>query len=75
LEAQALAKKFGLSSATFSRFASIRWSEGENLRFSNVPDLWSNTAGVLAANPDFVEAAGRAGVLAKIRQITESNGL
>jgi len=75
LSAQTLAKRFGLSDATFSRFASTRWSHGQNLRFSNVPDLWSNTAQVLASNPDFVETAGRAGVLATISQITESNGL
>lgn len=75
LKAQSLAKEFALSDAAFSRFASTRWSRRSKLRFSNVPDLWSNTAGVLASNPDFAEAASRAGVLATIRQISESTML
>lgn len=73
LKAQPLAKEFGLSDAAMSRFASTRWSRVPNLRFSNVPDLWSNTAQVLATNPDFSAAAGRAGVLTTISQIIESN--
>ena len=73
LKAQPLAKEFGLSDAAFSRFASTRWSRVPNLKFSNVPDLWSNTAQVLATNPDFSAAAGRAGVLTTISQIIESN--
>ena len=72
LNAQVLAESFGLSGATFSRFASIRWGRDEKNNISNVPDLWSNTAEVLASSPDFVEVAGRAGVLTKIKQITES---
>jgi len=54
----AVAKAFGLSKATFSRFAGSRW----NASNPNIPDLWLNTAQVLAVHPDFKEAAVEAGV-------------
>jgi len=53
-----LARKFGLSKATFSRFAGSRWHKSET---GAIPDLWRNTSHVLAMNPDFkatVIAAG-----------------
>ena len=53
-----LAKEFGLSKATFSRFAGSRWHNSET---GAIPDLWRNTSHVLAMNPDFkatVIAAG-----------------
>lgn len=53
-----LSKKFGLSKATFSRFSGSRWYKSET---GTVPDLWRNTAHVLAMDPDFkatVIAAG-----------------
>jgi hypothetical protein len=53
-----VAKTFGLSKATFSRFAGSRW----NASNTNIPDLWLNTAQVLAGHPDFKEAAMEAGV-------------
>ena len=70
LKAQDLARQFAISDAAFSRFASTRWNR--ELGISKVPDLWSNTASVLASNADFSQAAGRAGVLSTISQIIES---
>ena len=53
-----VAKIFGLSKATFSRFAGSRW----NVSKQHIPDLWLNTAQVLSIHPDFKEAALEAGV-------------
>jgi hypothetical protein len=53
-----IARYFGLSKATFSRFAGSRW-KASNKR---IPDLWLNTAQVLSTHPDFKEAAKQAGV-------------
>jgi len=58
----AVAKDFGLSKPTFSRFAGSRWNESE----SNIPDLWQNTAQVLSVHPVFKEAAMEAGVWEKV---------
>lgn len=44
-----IAQEFGLSKATFSRFAGGSWSDSE----SRIPDLWRNTARVLSKLPTF----------------------
>jgi hypothetical protein len=54
----AVAKIFGLSKATFSRFAGSRWKASK----PHIPDLWLNTAQVLAVHPDFKKTAVEAGV-------------
>ena len=56
---QQVASEFGLSKATFSRFAGSQWHASEN---KAIPDLWMNTAQVLSTQPDFREAAIEAGV-------------
>jgi hypothetical protein len=60
----AVAKRFGLSKATFSRFAGSRWHVSK----PNIPDLWFNTAQVLALYPDFKEAAVKAGVWKQVQR-------
>ncbi len=58
-----VAQSFGLSKASLSRFAGPAWSG--NAR-QEIPDLWANTAHVLAGNTLFsevVENAGFAGVI------------
>lgn len=56
-EAQ-IAQEFGLSTPTFSRFAGRRWSNGTHEIFpANVPDLWKNTAHILANHPQFMATA------------------
>jgi hypothetical protein len=58
----ALASKYGLSKATLSRFAGVRWDGNRRMMLAAMPDLWRNTAKVLGSDADFVEAAKRAGV-------------
>jgi hypothetical protein len=50
-----LARKFGLSKSTFSRFAGSSWHHGTNGRQPKLPDLWANMAHVLATDPWFVK--------------------
>lgn len=57
-EDRKVARDFGLSKATFSRFAGSRWLP----MGSAIPDLWRNTAEVISKHTDFEEAAKRAGV-------------
>jgi hypothetical protein len=61
----ALAKAYGLNKATFSRFAGLRWSESGEGR---IPDLWRNTARLLAHDPRFRDAAEAAGVLSRVTE-------
>jgi hypothetical protein len=58
----AIAKTYGLSKSTFSRFAGSRWDASK----PNIPDLWLNTAQVLSVHPDFKEAAVEAGVWTQV---------
>ena len=64
---QKIARRFGLSTATFSRFAGRDWTEKDAIEF--VPDLWSNTAKVIAGNPVFKGFALKAGVFKTIHQV------
>lgn len=64
-----VAKQFGLSKATFSRFAGSQWLETE----SAMPDLWLNTAQVLSEHPTFKEVAKKAGVWQQV-EITLEKG-
>jgi len=62
-EAKNIASDFGLSKATFSRFAGSRWNNSpERNALSPVPDLWRNLAHVLASHSTFRKAAQKAGV-------------
>jgi hypothetical protein len=67
-EALSLARDFGVSPATLSRFAGSRWS-GEDGSNKPVPDLWVNTARMLSGEPVFVEAAQSAGVFSRVQQV------
>ncbi len=58
-EEKQIASAFGVSGATFSRFAGSRWRANESGR---IPDLWANTAQTLADHESFIEAAEEAGV-------------
>lgn len=61
-----LAAAFGLSKATFSRFAGSRLRAPRHEE-NAVPDLWRNTAQVLSRVPVFIEAAEEAGVMAAVK--------
>ena len=69
-KAETIARTFGLSKATFSRFAGCHWrrdsgASGE----SAVPDLWRNTAHILASCEEFVAVARQAGVWDRVRRV------
>jgi hypothetical protein len=53
-----IAKDFGLTKATYSRFAGSRWQQSE----SDVPDLWRNTAQVLKDHSIFRQVAQEMGL-------------
>ena len=59
-----LAREFGLSKATFSRFAGSHWNKSDG---NTIPDLWQNTAQVLAMNPDFKDVVIAAGIWKEVR--------
>ena len=70
----AVAHTFGLNKATLSRFASINWSSRKGSHDKTViPDLWRNTAGILAQHPDFIEAAKKAGVWDRVVSIARAS--
>ena len=64
-----IAEDFGLSKATFSRFAGSKWSEKLGKEKVEIPDLWKNTAKILASETDFTELALKAGVLPKLKKV------
>lgn len=61
---KAVAEAFGLSPATLSRFAGSRWRQSSS---GHIPDLWRNTAHVLASTRTFVQVAEEAGVWQQVR--------
>ena len=64
-----VAGQFKLSKASLSRFAGVHWN-GDG-KTENMPDLWRNTAHVIASDPIFVEVAREAGVWPRIRDLSE----
>jgi hypothetical protein len=64
-----IAEEFGLSKATFSRFAGSRWFQNE----STIPDLWLNTAKILSKHKVFREVIEEAGFL-KVVSATVKQG-
>lgn len=67
--AERIAGEYDLSKATFSRFAGSRWaSDDDTLSDRDIPDLWRNTAHVLASHDDFVDVAKQAGVWDRVRR-------
>ncbi len=59
-----IAKDFGLSKATFSRFAGSKWSKKD----SPPPDLWLNSAHVVSNHDAFREAAQEAGLWQQVQE-------
>jgi hypothetical protein len=53
-----VAKNFGLTKATFSRFAGSRWRQTD----SSIPDLWRNTAQMLKEHPIFRQVVKEMGL-------------
>jgi hypothetical protein len=59
-EAGRLARRFGLSESSLSRFAGGQWNTEDSPTY--VPDLWRNMANLIGKNTDFIDAAQAAGV-------------
>lgn len=62
-----IARRVGMDKVTYSRFAGTRWGGR-----TSIPDLWANTAHVLASNPDFIGAVRR--VRPRIEEIIRVTG-
>ena len=60
-----IANEYGLTKATFSRFAGSKWKHAN----SPIPDLWRNTAHVLSCFLVFRETAKSAGVWDQVEKI------
>jgi len=69
-EATQIAQHYGISKATLSRFAGSMWFEktGDN-KSVTIPDLWQNTAGILAGNHVFMETVLTSGVAGKLEEV------
>jgi hypothetical protein len=67
-----IAASFGLSPATFSRFAGAHWKKNCDDINCVPPDLWANVAHTLAGHSKFVMAASKAGVLKRVREILKA---
>ena len=66
-----IAASYGLSPATFSRFAGAHWNKDFD-GASSVPALWSNVAHTLAGHSKFVMAAKTAGVMKRVHAILKA---
>ena len=65
-----IAKKYGISKATFSRFAGSKWVEKiGDTDVVIIPDLWRNTAKILTGNPAFMETVLTSGFACKLKEI------
>jgi hypothetical protein len=64
-----IASEFGLSKATFSRFAGSRWFEKIDDEKIQIPDLWQNMAKLMATDPDFMELALSAGIMPRLKKV------
>jgi hypothetical protein len=69
----AIANDFGLSKATFSRFAGSQWRQRLTGKEGDaIPDLWRNTAKAIATDPIFLEAAQEAHVSSVVQRMLDS---
>lgn len=69
-----IATEFGLSKATFSRFAGSKWFEKIDDEKIQIPDLWQNMARIMATDTDFMELALSAGIMPKLKKVIEIIG-
>ncbi|MEX2389207.1 MAG: hypothetical protein WD534_15120 [Phycisphaeraceae bacterium] len=63
-----VARAFGMSKAAMSRFAGLRWTGASESAAPRIPDLWANTAQVLAEYRPFREAAESVGIWQEVRR-------
>lgn len=65
-----IANEFGISKATYSRFAGRDWNSNIN---GEVPDLWKNLAKIVVSNPILLENAIKLGIKPVIDNILKSS--
>ena len=68
-ELSQLAREYEISKSTLSRFAGIKWKEDKDSGIKYVPDLWRNTAKILAKYPVFMETVSAAGFADQIKGV------
>ena len=69
-----LADRFGLSRPTFSRFAGSRWRSNAGVPASySIPDLWRNTAQILAGHTVLARVARAVGVWRQVEMIANND--
>lgn len=68
LDDHVVAAAFGMSRATFSRFAGSRWLPGSD---RHIPDLYLNLARVIASSPTFRQVATETGLLSQIEAVAQ----
>ena len=66
-----IAHEFGLTTATFSRFAGSQWNASDLKGV--IPDLWRNLARLLASHEDFIAAATEAGIWNRVVAIQRAS--
>lgn len=65
-----IANDYDISKATFSRFAGSKWFEKiGGTEVVTIPDLWKNTAKILAGKPAFMETVVTSGVARRLEEI------
>jgi hypothetical protein len=67
--AAAIARRFGLSQASFSRFAATKRAAARNGSESPLADLWLNTARCLSQSNDFIEAIKEIGLWRRVESV------
>ena len=70
----AIFKKFGISKATYSRFAGSDWKKNnvDGIEIKEVPDLWKNIAKVVNSDPHFFELVVSLGVNKTVENINNA---
>ena len=71
-ELSEIAAKYGISKATMSRFAGSKWFERiEGEKSVEIPDLWRNTANILAENAAFMEMVLNTGYAGELKKVLD----
>ncbi len=66
----ALARRFGMSAPSFSRFCGSAWAKGKAKPcLEKIPVLWKNLAQLFARHEQFIKVAKRTGVWKRVQEI------
>ena len=62
-----IANEIGINKSTFSRFSGSKWSESQSQEV--IPDLWQNTAHMLAKSDIFMETVVNSGMIGGLERL------